>query len=612
MLILGISAFYHDSAVALIENGNIIFAAQEERFTRIKHDSNFPFHAISYCLKYSNIDINKIDYFCFYEKPLLKFKRLIDTYTEFSPYGFKSFKVAMPLWIKTKIFQKNIILKHLTKLGAKNNIKDRLLFSEHHMSHAASAFYPSPFDSAAILTLDGVGEWATSTIGIGDKNKLTITKEIHFPHSLGLLYTAFTYYTGFKVNSGEYKLMGLAPYGKAKYVDKIMNNLLDIKDDGSFRLNLKYFSYHTDLKMTNNNFNELFGKAERKKKENITQHTMDIAASIQIVLEEIVLKIAKSIAKETKLKNLCMAGGVALNCVANGKILKENIFDKIWIQPAAGDAGGALGAALYIWNKLSTKKPVKKDNRNDLMKYSYLGPDFTNQEISKELNGLGANIKFFNEKNIIEETSKAINKGKIVGWFQGKMEFGPRALGNRSILADPRSTKIQKTLNLKIKYRESFRPFAPTILEEYVQDWFKINTNSPYMLLVAYIKDSLLEVIKKNEKKFHGLDKLKVKRSIIPAVTHVDNSARIQTVGKEQNPLFYKLLKKINEETNCPILVNTSFNIRGEPIVCFPKDAFRCLMGTEMDMLVIGNYILKKEKQNPNLIIEYKDNFELD
>ena len=612
MLILGISAFYHDSAVALIENGNIIFAAQEERFTRIKHDSNFPFHAISYCLKYSNIDINKIDYFCFYEKPLLKFKRLIDTYTEFSPYGFKSFKVAMPLWIKTKIFQKNIILKHLTKLGAKNNIKDRLLFSEHHMSHAASAFYPSPFDSAAILTLDGVGEWATSTIGIGDKNKLTITKEIHFPHSLGLLYTAFTYYTGFKVNSGEYKLMGLAPYGKAKYVDKIMNNLLDIKDDGSFRLNLKYFSYHTDLKMTNNNFNELFGKAERKKKENITQHTMDIAASIQIVLEEIVLKIAKSIAKETKLKNLCMAGGVALNCVANGKILKEKIFDKIWIQPAAGDAGGALGAALYIWNKLSTKKPVKKDNRNDLMKYSYLGPDFTNQEISKELNGLGANIKFFNEKNIIEETSKAINKGKIVGWFQGKMEFGPRALGNRSILADPRSTKIQKTLNLKIKYRESFRPFAPTILEEYVQDWFKINTNSPYMLLVAYIKDSLLEVIKKNEKKFHGLDKLKVKRSIIPAVTHVDNSARIQTVGKEQNPLFYKLLKKINEETNCPILVNTSFNIRGEPIVCFPKDAFRCLMGTEMDMLVIGNYIIKKEKQNPNLIIEYKDNFELD
>ena len=368
MLILGISAFYHDSAVALIENGNIIFAAQEERFTRIKHDSNFPFHAISYCLKYSNIDINKIDYFCFYEKPLLKFKRLIDTYTEFSPYGFKSFKVAMPLWIKTKIFQKNIILKHLTKLGAKNNIKDRLLFSEHHMSHAASAFYPSPFDSAAILTLDGVGEWATSTIGIGDKNKLTITKEIHFPHSLGLLYTAFTYYTGFKVNSGEYKLMGLAPYGKAKYVDKIMNNLLDIKDDGSFRLNLKYFSYHTDLKMTNNNFNELFGKAERKKNENITQHTMDIAASIQIVLEEIVLKIAKSIAKETKLKYLCMAGGVALNCVANGKILKENIFDKIWIQPAAGDAGGALGASLYIWNKLSTKKPVKKDNRNDLMK----------------------------------------------------------------------------------------------------------------------------------------------------------------------------------------------------------------------------------------------------
>jgi len=364
--------------------------------------------------------------------------------------------------------------------------------------------------------------------------------------------------------------------------------------------------------MTNNNFNELFGKAERKKNENITQHTMDIAASIQIVLEEIVLKIAKSIAKETKLKNLCMAGGVALNCVANGKILKENIFDKIWIQPAAGDAGGALGAALYIWNKLSTKKPVKKNNRNDLMKYSYLGPDFTNQEISKELKGLGANIEFFNEKKIIEETSKAINKGKIIGWFQGKMEFGPRALGNRSIIADPRSTKIQKTLNLKIKYRESFRPFAPTILEEYVQDWFKINTNSPYMLLVANIKDSLLEVIKKNEKKFHGLDKLKIKRSIIPAVTHVDNSARIQTVGKEQNPLFYKLLKKFNEKTNCPILVNTSFNIRGEPIVCFPKDAFRCLMGTEMDMLVIGNYILRKEKQNPNLIIDYKDKFKLD
>ena len=612
MLILGISAFYHDSAVALIKNGNIIFAAQEERFTRIKHDSNFPSNAISHCLKYTNIDINQIDYFCFYEKPLLKFKRLFDTYTEYFPKGFKSFKSAMPLWIKTKIFQKNIILNSLTKLGVKHDIKDKLLFTEHHISHAASAFYPSPFDKSAILTIDGVGEWATTTKGIGDKKKLNITKEIYFPHSLGLLYSAFTYYTGFKVNSGEYKLMGLAPYGEAKYVDKIMNNLLDIKDDGSFRLNLDYFSYHTGLKMTNNKFNELFGKTARKENENITQHTMDIAASIQVVLENIVLKIAKYIAKETNNKNLCMAGGVALNCVANGKIIKENIFEKIWVQPAAGDAGGALGAALYIWNKLSQEKYVPKRNKNDLMKYSYLGLDYNNKEIEKELNNLGANIEFFHEKEIIKETVKAINTGKIIGWFQGKMEFGPRALGNRSIIADPRSTKIQKELNLKIKYRESFRPFAPSVLEEYVQNWFKIKTNSPYMLLVANLKDTLLENIEEDEKKLQGFDKLKIKRSIIPAVTHVDNSARIQTVGKKQNPLFYKLLEKFNEETNCPILVNTSFNIRGEPIVCFPKDAFRCLMGTEMDMLVIGNYIIKKEKQNPNLLIDYKDKFKLD
>ncbi len=611
MRILGISSYYHDSAAALVNDGEIISAVQEERFSRIKHDANFPKKSIEFCLKDSKININDIDYFCFYEKPFLKFERLLETYLAFSPYGFKSFKIAIPIWVKEKLFQKNLLKKELIKMGADKGIEKKIIFSQHHLSHAASAYYPSPFKSAAVSTLDGVGEWATTTLGIGKENDLEIIKEIKFPHSLGLLYSAFTYYTGFKVNSGEYKLMGLAPYGKPKYVNKILDNIVNVKNDGSFRLNQKYFDYCTGLKMINNNFETLFGLPSRKPSEKITNFYMDIASSIQQVLEYIVLKICRNIRKETKQKYLCMAGGVALNCVINGKIIKEGIFEDIWVQPAAGDAGGALGAALIAFHKNDKTKRFKKKQK-DTMKGSLLGPSYNNSDIRSELSKVGARVQYMRKDALLKETVKALRNQKIIGWFQGKMEFGPRALGNRSILADPRSEKMQKNLNLKIKYRESFRPFAPSIIEEKIGEWFSIKTLSPYMLFVYDVnKTKLIKNIKKNDKLI-GIQKLYRKRSVIPAVTHVDNSARIQTVGKNTNPLYYELIKKFYKDTKCPILINTSFNIRSEPIVCSPSEAFRCLMGTDMDLLVIGNYLVYKTEQDNNLIKDYRENFNLD
>ncbi len=607
MKILGISAYYHDSAAALIDEGLVKAAAQEERFTRIKHDASFPKKASSFCLEYNNLNINDLDYICFYEKPFLKFERLLETYLSFAPFGFKSFKASLPLWVKQKIFQKKLLIKELKELGANENIENKLLFSEHHLSHAASAFYPSPFKNAAILTLDGVGEWATSTIGLGQDKNIDIIKEIQFPHSLGLLYSAFTYYTGFKVNSGEYKLMGLAPYGEPKYTKRILDNLVDVKKDGSFRLNLKYFDYCTGLRMTNRNFDSLFGFPPRKKETEITKFYMDIASSIQNVLEHIVLKICQSIRKETNEKNLCMAGGVALNCVANGKISKTGIFDNIWIQPAAGDAGGALGAALlafYKNNGSEKKKRTFKDN----MEGGYLGPVYEDNNIEKELKSIGAKVKKLKERSIIKETVKAIKKQKVVGWFQGRMEFGPRALGNRSILADPRSANMQKNLNLKIKFRESFRPFAPSILEERISEWFDSEQVSPYMLFVYKVKKSRIKKTKNNSK----ISSIYKVRSDLPAITHVDNTARVQTVDKKMNPMYYRLINAFYKETRCPVLINTSFNIRGEPIVNSPTDAFRCLMGTDMDVLVIGNFILYKEEQDSKHKKEYKDMFSLD
>ena len=611
MKILGISSYYHDSAAALIENHKIISAAQEERFTRIKHDANFPYHAIDFCLKNSKLKIDDIDYFCFYEKPFLKFERILETYLSYAPLGFKSFKIAIPIWIKEKLFQKSLLIKELKKLGATNKLKKKIIFSEHHLSHAASAFYPSPFDKAAVLTLDGVGEWATSTISIGEYCNIDIQKEIHFPHSLGLLYSAFTYYTGFNVNSGEYKLMGLAPYGTPKYANLILDNIVDVKRDGSFRLNLKYFDYCTGLKMTNSKFNELFGFSERKADQEVTRFYMDIACSIQKVLEDIVLKICRNIKKETKQKYLCMAGGVALNCVANGKIVKEGIFDDIWIQPAAGDAGGALGAALFANYKISPKKVIKNKNI-DGQQGSLLGPKFSNDEILKSLKEAGAKSKKYNYEKIFELTSEAISKGKVIGWFQGRMEFGPRALGNRSILADPRSSKMQKNLNLKIKFRESFRPFAPSVLKEYLYKWFDCKNESPYMLLVYKVLHNKLKNKKTQKGNKSGLSRLYDIRSKVPAVTHVDNTARVQSVEAKTNPMYYKLLKSFYKKTSCPMLINTSFNIRSEPIVCTPKDAFKCLMGTDMDILVIGNYIVKKLDQDKKLTLDYRKEFVLD
>ena len=609
-IILGISAFYHDSAACLLRNGEIIAAAQEERFTRKKHDPDYPYNAIEFVLKYTKIELSNVDQIVFFEKPFLKFERLLETYLAFAPKGFLSFSKAMPIWIKEKLFQKNMLFNKL-KQHDKNYLSDKnIFFSDHHLSHAASAFFPSPFYDAVILTADGVGEWATTTVAVGKGNKLEIKKEIHFPHSLGLLYSAFTFYTGFKVNSGEYKLMGLAPYGNPIYEKKV-KQVVDIKDDGTFRLNQKYFNYATGLTMTNNNFHKLFGQKPRNpNKEKLTQFHMDIAASIQKVTEEIMIKLAKSIQKEFNIRNLCLAGGVALNCVANGKILQEKIFDNIWIQPAAGDAGGSLGAALALWHLEQGNQRIV--NINDDMKGSYLGTEFSQDKIEKDLKQLGANFETFEYENLIDKTSDYLSQGKAIGWFQGRMEFGPRALGGRSILGDPRSEKMQKNLNLKVKYRESFRPFAPSILEEDLSKWFDLNVKSPYMLLVANVISEKQINMTEEEKKLFGIEKLNIKRSDIPAVTHVDYSARIQTVNAKTNKPYHDLILKFKEKTSCPVIVNTSFNVRGEPIVNTPTDAFNCFMGTELDYLVIGNCILDKKKQDPSLKKDYSKEFELD
>ena len=609
--ILGISAFYHDSAATILVDGKIIAAAQEERFTRKKHDSDYPFHAIEFVLKYSNIKFKDLDQIVFFEKPFLKFERLLETYVAFAPRGFNQFIKAIPVWLKEKLFQKKMLMDLFKQHDSSFKDESKLFFSEHHLSHAASAFFPSPFEKAIVLTADGVGEWATTTVAIGEKNNLNIKKEIHFPHSLGLLYSAFTYYTGFKVNSGEYKLMGLAPYGEPNYVEKIKNNLIDIKNDGSFKLNQDYFNYSTGLTMTNSKFDKLFGQKPRNpSSDKITQFHMDIAASIQKVTEEVMLKLSKSLRDEYKIDNLCLAGGVALNCVANGKILENKIFKNVWVQPAAGDAGGSLGAALAFW--YLEKNNERSISSSDDMKGSYLGPNYSDKEIKEILNKIGANFEILDEETILNKTVNDLAEGKAIGWFQGRMEFGPRALGARSILGDPRSESMQKNLNLKVKYRESFRPFAPSVLREDLSEWFNINVDSPYMLMVSDVNKN--KVIKMNEgqKKLFGIDKLNIKRSEIPAVTHVDYSARIQTVHEETNPKYFKLLKKFKVKTNCPVLVNTSFNVRGEPIVNTPQDAYNCFMGTELDTLVLGNCYLEKNNQNKNLKKDYSKEFELD
>ncbi len=613
MYILGISAFYHDSAACIIYNSKIIAAAQEERFTRKKHDSGFPHQSIAYCLKEANINPINIKSVIFYEKPFLKFERLLETYLAFAPKGFFSFIKAMPIWIKNKLFQKSLLINNLNKTLGKNiNWHSKLLFSEHHISHAASAFYPSPFEKAAVLTLDGVGEWTTMSISIGNKNNLKIIKEIHFPHSVGLLYSAFTYYLGFKVNSGEYKVMGLAPYGKPIYANLIKKKLIQIAEDGSFQLNIKYFDFATGLKMTNNNFNLLFGGPPRKFESALNQKHMDLAASIQKVTEEIILKIAKSINIETGEENLCLAGGVALNCVANGVLMKEKIFKNIWIQPAAGDAGAALGAALSAWYIHYNNERTISSSKRDDMQGSFLGPSFNDNEIESELNKCGAKFFKYNNQDFLEKVTKALLEEKAIGWMQGRMEFGPRALGGRSIIADPRSSKMQKILNLKIKYRESFRPFAPSIIREDLNNWFNINIDSPYMLLVTDLSlEKRININKENENLF-GIEKLNTPRSVVPAITHVDYSARVQTVHKDTNPLYYDLISKFKEKTGCPIIVNTSFNVRGEPIVCTPTDAFNCFMGTGLDILAIGSYLLIKEDQDISLKGNYKDLYDLD
>ena len=611
--VLGISAFYHDSAAALIIDGNIISAAQEERFSRKKHDSRYPFNAIEFVLKNSKVKLSQIDYIVFFEKPFLKFERLLETYLAFAPKGFKSFCMSMPIWLREKLFQKKFLFEKLKEHDDNFNDINKIYFSEHHYSHAASAFYPSPFKDAVILTLDGVGEWATTTIAIGKDNDIKMLREIHFPHSIGLLYSAFTYYTGFKVNSGEYKVMGLAPYGEPKYKNTILKELIDLKDDGSFRLNMKYFNYATGLTMTNNKFENLFGqKARNPDKDLLTEFHMDIAASIQAVIEEIVMKLTKSLFKEFKSENLCMAGGVALNCVANGKILKNNVFKNIWIQPAAGDAGGSLGAALAFWHKELGNKRNPNLNKKDEMSGAYLGPSFDNDQIEETLKSLKAKYQKQNDESLFNLIANELKNEKTVGWFQGRMEFGPRALGARSIIADPRSDKMQKELNLKVKFRESFRPFAPSVLREDLSDWFELNCDSPYMLLVSNIKKNLQIPMNESDQKLFGINKLNVKRSSIPAVTHVDYSARVQTVHKETNPRYYNLIKKFKEITNCPVLVNTSFNVRGEPIVCTVEDAFRCFMRTNLDILVCENFILYKQEQDINLIENYKNKFQQD
>ncbi len=611
MRILGLSAYYHDSAAALIDDGRIVAAAQEERFTRKKHDAGFPKNAIEYCLRANDADMHDVDYVVFYDKPFLKFERLLETYVAFAPRGFSSFRMAIPVWLREKLFQKDLLRKSLKTHLPDFDWQERLLFSEHHLSHAASAFFPSPFDDAVVLTMDGVGEWATSSVAMGTGSKLEVTKELHFPHSLGLLYSAFTYYTGFKVNSGEYKVMGLAPYGEPKYAPIIFEHLLDLKDDGSFRLDQSYFDYCTGLTMTNDRFADLFGEPVRGEDDLLTQFHMDIAASIQAVTEEVVLRMTRALAQETGSRNLCLAGGVALNCVANGKVLRDETFENVWVQPAAGDAGGALGAALCGYH-LFKEQPRPVNNGRDAMAGSYLGPTFAQSEIEQRLTDAGAKYTVLEEGQMIDRVADDLADGRAVGWFQGRMEFGPRALGGRSILGDPRSPSMQKNLNLKVKYRESFRPFAPSVLREDVADWFELEADSPYMLIVADVRPDKRRAMSDAEQALFGIDKLNVARSEIPAVTHVDYSARIQTVHADTNPRYHALINRFKDKTGCPVLVNTSFNVRGEPIVCTPEDAFHCFMGTELDVLAVGNCVLAKDDQDPKLKRDYKDAFELD
>ncbi len=612
MRILGISAFYHDSAAALVEDGRIAAAAQEERFTRKKHDAAFPEHAIRFCLDQARIDLDQVDHVAFFEKPLVKFERLIETYLANVPSGFQSFRMAIPIWIKDKLFQKNGLIKALKPFSATGEMDGKkLLFAGHHQSHAASAFFASPFEEAVVLALDGVGEWTTTSVSIGRGNTLETVREIKFPHSLGLLYSAFTYYTGFKVNSGEYKVMGLAPYGEPKYFDLIMKHIVDVKPDGSFWLDPSYFNYMTGLTMTSEKFHELFGAPPRDSEGLVAQREMDLAASIQKVTEEIMLRITRELARTYGIRNLCMAGGVALNCVANGKILRDGQFDRIWVQPAAGDAGGALGAALAA-HYVHLGQPRHVNGKLDAMQGSYLGPDFAQGDVEQRLTASGARYEVFDQTELLGRTVDSLTAGDAVGWFQGRMEFGPRALGARSILGDPRNPEMQKTLNLKIKYRESFRPFAPAVLREDVADYFELDEDSPYMLLVADVKRNRRRSISNGEEKLFGIDKLNLQRSDIPAVTHVDYSARIQTVHEETNPKFHALLGAFKERTGYSVLVNTSFNVRGEPIVCTPEDAFRCFMGTEMETLVVGDCLLRKDAQDQSLAKDYKDKFELD
>jgi carbamoyltransferase len=611
MRILGISALYHDSAAAIVVDGDIIAAAQEERFSRKKHDPGFPLVAIEYCLKEARCGLADLDAVVFYDKPFLKFERLLQTYVAFAPRGLRSFQMAIPVWLREKLFQKNWLSNELKKI-APDFDPSGILFTEHHLSHAASAFYPSPFQDAAVLVMDGVGEWATTSLAIGSGNDLKIHKELHFPHSLGLLYSAFTYYTGFRVNSGEYKLMGLAPYGEPKFAGLILEKLIDLKDDGTFRLDQAYFDYCTGLTMTNERFDALFGHPARKPEELLTQFQMDIAASIQAVTEEVILRLARSIRAETGLPNLCLAGGVALNCVANGKIYREKIFERMWIQPAAGDAGGAIGAALAAYHLRNGGARVARPDATDGMNGAYLGPALQHHEIESQLTAAGANYIVFNDAEMIDAGATALAEGKALGWVQGRMEFGPRALGGRSILGDPRSPAMQKTLNLKVKYRESFRPFAPSVLLEDVSEWFELHDESPYMLLVADVRADRCFAMTDEQKRLFGIDKLNVPRSEIPAVTHVDYSARIQTVSKQTNPRYHALISRFRDLAGCPVLVNTSFNVRGEPIVCTASDAFRCFMGSEIETLIVGNCILQKEDQNPDLKLDYKGEFDLD
>ena len=611
MRILGLSAFYHDSAAALVEDGRILAAAQEERFTRKKHDSGFPREAVGYCLAEAGIGLDQVDHVVFYDKPFIKFERLLETYLTFAPKGFRSFRMAMPLWLKEKLFQKKLLKEELEAFAPDYDWEKRLLFSEHHLSHAASAFYPSPFEEAVVLTMDGVGEWTTTSVAHGRGNRLEVMRELHFPHSLGLLYSAFTYYTGFKVNSGEYKVMGLAPYGEPKYAELILDHLVDLKADGTFRLEQAYFDYCTGLTMTSEKFHDLFGGPPRRAEERLTQRHMDLAASIQAVTEEVVLRLTRSLAAETGARNLCLAGGVALNCVANGKVLRDGKFERNWIQPAAGDAGGALGAALVAYH-LHLGRERRLGNARDGMEGSYLGPAFAQGEVEQRLAAAGAVFDVLDDDALLERSVDALQDGKAVGWFQGRMEFGPRALGGRSILGDPRNPAMQKTLNLRVKYRESFRPFAPSVLDEDVRDWFELEDESPYMLLVAdVVKDKRREMTA-DEQALFGIDKLNVPRSEIPAVTHVDYSARVQTVHRDTNPRYHALLSAFKARTGCPVLVNTSFNVRGEPIVCTPEDAFRCFMGSDIEVLVAGNCYLAKERQDAGLSEDYTSKFELD